>query len=109
MYTMLAIPVTYPPPWIHRTPVREHTLSWFSFLSRGVRINSFSLVSPAGIMILFVLYFILIQMIPRFPDALSTVFDGFCGAISDTRHAVSAVPTPDWLAAFKPDIVKRTQ
>ena len=45
-------------------------------------------------------------MIPGLAQALFAVLDGFCGAIADARHAVSAVAAPDRLAVLNRDVVR---
>ena len=48
-------------------------------------------------------------MVPGLAEALFAVLDGFCGAIADARHAVSAVAAPGRLAVLDRDIVRRAE
>ena len=48
-------------------------------------------------------------MRPGLAQALFAVLNGFRGTATDTRHAVGAVATPDRLAAFERDIVRRAE
>ena len=48
-------------------------------------------------------------MIPGLAQALLPVLDGFRRTAADARHAVGAVATPDRLAAFERDIVRRAE
>ena len=46
--------------------------------------------------------------IARQSFAVLAIFDGFCGAAADARHAVCTVRAPDRFALFQADIAKRT-
>ena len=42
------------------------------------------------------------------PLAVLTIFDGFCGAAADARHAVRTVRAPDGFPLCQADVAERT-